>query len=106
MGRIIFEFGFAALFGFYFIVDIFVPSFTKLEYFWFLKACISKPKPSFEQEVKDAEKTYRKAKNKMEHLKDSAKNEREEAEKNLTKAQEVFENAKKKIENFNTKKQK
>lgn len=99
MIAIIFE-----LFGFllviYMIVDIIIPSFTEKKYFWFWKSFKGKPKETFEEEVKSAEKAYKDAKTKMEHLKDSANEETEEAEKRLAKAEKTLNNAKQKLENF------
>ena len=100
MGEIIFELGLSILCGMYIIVDILIPSFSSKEYFWFAKSFKGKPKATFEQEVKTAEKAYADAKQKMEHLKDSANEESKEAEKHLEKTEEVLKNAKEKLKKF------
>lgn len=103
MGKLIFEFSIPFLLAIYFVVDILIPSFfTKVEYFWFYKKIFkNKPKGTFDEEVKEAERVYNDAKEKMEHLKDSATDEAKKAEKDLAKAKETLDNAKKKIENLN-----
>ena len=93
MGRIIFEFLTPILLIIYGVVDILIPSFTTLEYFWFLKSFRSKAKASFKNEVYDAKKSYLEAIEKWNKLKDSATHEAEEAKEKLAKAEKVYEEA-------------
>lgn len=103
MGKIIFEFAVPFLILIYLIVDVLIPSFTGAKYFWFWKSFKSKPKQTFEQEVKDAEKAYKEAKTKMEDLKDSANEETEEAKERLAQAEKIYNSAKEKLEKLNKK---
>lgn len=101
MGKIIFELLTPILLIMYLIVEIIVPSFTNKEYFWWTKSFKKKPKGTFEEEVRNAEKVYEDAKTTMERLKDSAGEEAKEAEKRLTQAKEALDKTKQKIENLN-----
>lgn len=104
MGKLIFEFAVPFFILLYLVIDVLIPSFyTKWGYFWFWKSFKSKPKPSFEQEKKDAEKAYKDAKTKMEHLKDSANEETEEAKERLAQAEKIYNSAKEKLEKLNKK---
>lgn len=97
---------------FWMAVDLVVPAFTKAfdrksdakeygKFFWFIGSIFaSKPKQTFEEEIKDAEKTYKDAKTKMENLKSSATAETKEAKEHLSKAEKTYEEAKAKLENL------
>lgn len=100
MGKIIFELGLPILLGIYLIIDILIPAFTGAKYFWFAKSFKAKPKPSFNEQVEDAQKSYEEARIKMEHLIHSAHKETEEYKKNMTEAEKVLEEATKKVENL------
>lgn len=104
------EYAFPVCVIFWMVVDLVIPAFTKAldkksetkeygKFFWFIGSIFaSKPKKTFEEEIKDAEKAFKDAKTKMENLKSSATAETKEAKEHLSKAEKAFDDAKTKLE--------
>lgn len=87
----------------YFIVDVIIPSFTSWKYFWFWKSCFPGKEKTFEGEIKDAEKAYKDAQDKLNKLQGLAGEERVKAEARLDLAEQALIDAKAKLKKFQTK---
>lgn len=85
----------------YLAVDVIIPSFTSWKYFWFFKSCFPGKEKTFESEIKEAEKAYKDAQDKLSKLQKSAGSERMKAEEMLDKAEQALIDAKAKLKKFN-----
>lgn len=84
MIKIIWNFFIPVILTLYLIVDILIPSFTKKNYFWFIKSFFPKPiEKSLEDQILETEQEYKNLSDKLNHLSKFTLDEQEQLKKKV-----------------------